>query len=142
MKYHYRKRFRPAKFSPWYESHVKKVCDRLERLPYECFACGRKYSSCDTLTDHYTRYHAMQVCGFCGNSFQNLKSLKQHEEEKHGHYTITNNYLGGAWELWDHWMCEESIKKDLILSNIAYFHNYCKLPEDTPKIYEEGTLYY
>jgi hypothetical protein len=110
-----------------------------------------EFSSSEYVEDHYNQIHATQVCGFCGSLEINATALIQHEQEIHGHYTINKNYIGGAWDLWDHWMCEESIKKEVILSNVAYFHNYTSNSttnnddntntdkEVALKIFEEGT---
>lgn len=114
------------------------MCNLVESLPYPCFDCGINFVSSDFVQDHYERVHASQVCGVCCEVLENSKALTQHEQEYHGLYNITENYLGGAWNLWDHWLCEESIKQDVILSNIAYFHNYIPSLAEMPKPFEEG----
>jgi hypothetical protein len=140
LRNHYKRRYRPVRFSEWYESHVTQLCNLVEELPFDCFECGALFSSSDFVQEHYNRFHALQLCGFCGTLCSDFNSLTKHEQEIHGNYAITCNYEGGAWNLWDHWQCEESLKKDVLLSNIAYFHNYTKTDPEAPKVIEEGII--
>jgi hypothetical protein len=108
-------------------------------MAYECFDCGLTFCEEETVRDHYEKSHAMHPCTQCDTTPKKWEDLRQHREECHGEYTIEENYIGGAWFLWDHWFCEESVRKEQIVSNVAFFHNYDRGPEKDSGVYVEGT---
>jgi len=135
---HFTRRFRPAPFSDAYREHITDVLERIQSLQYDCFDCGESFEDEELARDHYEYFHAIHTCRHCEKVLDNWEDFINHKQSSHGEYSIHENYIGGAWFLWEHWLCEESVKRENIISNVCYFHNYAEVKEKESSVYEEG----